>query len=277
MLPTLFLNHGGGPLPLLNDPAHKSLITYLKGLNKSFPKPTAIVVASAHWEESIPTWLGSDEPSLLYDYNGFPKEAYDIHYPAKNSPEILTEPRSLLAKAGIQTKLDMKRDYDYGVFVPLMFMYPNADIPIVQISLLLSPDPVAVYNIGKAVKPLREHGVLIIGSALSFHNLSAFFSNIPYKKFNSELFDTALREEMLSNDRKRELFNWESFPQDRFSHPQEDHFMPLLFVAGAGEHIINGREIFWVVHISTVPLNSSKYENSLMSYHCVHYRIGMIF
>jgi len=231
-MPAIFVNHGGGPLPLLGDPSHANLVKYLMASTKAIPTPRAILVASAHWETPVTTFVGPDDPGLLYDYYGFPPESYQIEYPARNSPEVLKKARELLDKAGIPSKVE-KRAYDHGVFVPLKLMYPLANIPVVQISLPSSRSPSFVLELGKALRPLREDGVLLIGSGLSFHNLPAFFSDDPAKTSRSTAFDRALKEVMKSQDRNAKLKFWESLPHARYCHPNEDHLMPLLSIAGA--------------------------------------------
>jgi 4,5-DOPA dioxygenase extradiol len=234
--PTIFLNHGGGPLPLLNDRAHANLVRHLKSLANTIPRPRMILLSSAHWETEVITLIGSAEPKLLYDYYGFPPESYSIEYPAKNSPDLVTKCRDFLRKAGISTAFDAQRGYDHGVFVPLKLMYPEGDIPVVQVSLPISRNPELVYEIGKALKSLREEGVLILGSGLSFHNLSAFFQSDCVKSSRSNQFDKALKEACLhSESRRADLMRWSSFPHSRYCHPTDDHLMPLLFAAGAAD------------------------------------------
>ena len=235
MLPTLFINHGGGPLPLLGDSSHATLIRHLKSITSTFPKPKAVLVASAHWEESVPTFIGSPQPSLLYDYYGFPPESYAIEYPAKNPVDLVETAKRLLISRGLTSRVDLKRNYDHGVFVPLKLMYPDADIPVMQVSLLSSRNSEQVYSLGKALAPLRKEGVLILGSGLSYHNLPSFFTASKEKTERSLAFDTQLKEALLSPNRKALLRDWDKFAFARYCHPSEDHLMPLIFVAGAGE------------------------------------------
>jgi aromatic ring-opening dioxygenase catalytic subunit (LigB family) len=173
---------------------------------------------------------------LLYDYYGFPPASYDIKYPARNNTELVNKARELLKGQGFSSKIDMKRAFDHGVFVPLKLMFPNADIPVVQISLPRSRDPQVAYQMGLALKPLRDEGVLIIGSGLSFHNLEAFFSSDRSKLSRSQRFDTGLQEIMGDSiDRQRRLVAWEQLPEARYCHPAEDHLIPLIFTAGVGD------------------------------------------
>ena len=180
--PTLFIPHGGGPCffmdPPPNDPhAWDAMAAYLRGIAASLPaKPRAILVISAHWETPRPTVMTAAHPPMLFDYYGFPEHTYKLEYPAPGSPELASRVRALLADAGIASDADDARGYDHGVFVPFLLMFPDADIPIVQLSLRGDLDPAAHIAIGRALAPLRDEGVLIVGSGMSYHNLRRFWS-----------------------------------------------------------------------------------------------------
>ncbi|MFZ2312269.1 MAG: class III extradiol ring-cleavage dioxygenase, partial [Methylobacter sp.] len=171
----VYLSHGGGPLPLLGDKRHQNMINVIREITKTLAKPSAILVISAHWEESKPTITSGASPSLIYDYYGFPKESYEIEYPAPGSPELANKIFNLLTRSGIEAKLDDQRGFDHGLFVPLKLMYPEANIPCVQLSLVNSLQPEEHIRIGKALSDLRKDNVLVIGSGFSFHNLKEFF------------------------------------------------------------------------------------------------------
>lgn len=235
-IPSIFVNHGGGPLPLLGDSLHENLVKHLAAIGKTITKPRVILLASAHWETKEPTFLSSSDPGLLYDYYAFPAESYRIQYPAKNSLQVVERARRLLEAGGLKTQVEPKRGYDHGVFVPLKLMYPDADIPVVQVSLPISRDPNLIYRMGHLLAPLRSEGVLILGSGLSYHNLQSFFSSDSSKSSRSRQFDTALQSACLSNENRRgSLCEWENFPHARYCHPTEDHLMPLIFAAGAAD------------------------------------------
>ena len=174
--PVLFLSHGGGPMPLLGDASHHQLIQFTQEITATFVKPAAILVISAHWEEDKPTITSGAFPALIYDYFNFPKEAYEIKYPASGAPELANKVFNLLNSAGIAAMLDNQRGFDHGVFVPLKLMYPQADIPCLQLSLVNSLQPQQHIQIGKALASLRKDNVLIIGSGFTFHNMRAFFA-----------------------------------------------------------------------------------------------------
>ncbi len=237
--PVLYLSHGGGPLPLLGDKSHQNLVNFLKEASSLITKPEAILVISAHWEESKPTITSGAFPALIYDYYGFPKESYEITYPAPGSPELAQKIFNLLEKAGIEATLDAQRGFDHGLFVPLKIMFPEADIPCVQLSLLNNLQPEAHILIGKALAELRKENVLIIGSGFSFHNLKAFFapatqqSQAMNEAFEQWLIDTCSNTELTEQEREQRLNNWDKAPAARYCHPREEHLLPLHVCYGA--------------------------------------------
>ena len=172
-----FISHGGGPMPLLNDPSHAQLITYLKSLAEKLEKPSAILLISAHWEEAVATITANVKPKMIYDYSGFPAETYQLQYPSPGEPELAVKVQQALRLADIPVKLDHQRGYDHGLYVPLMLMYPEADIPVIQLSLVNNLDPAQHLAIGKALQTLDCDNLLVIGSGFSFHNMRAFFSS----------------------------------------------------------------------------------------------------
>ncbi|GAB6141266.1 class III extradiol ring-cleavage dioxygenase [Methylosoma difficile] len=241
-MPVLFVPHGGGPMPLLDEPNHRDLALFLKAIPLDIPRPKAILVITAHWEEETATVSRSEMPGMIYDYHGFPPAAYQFKYPAAGSPELADAVAELLNGHGIASKLDSQRGFDHGTFVPLMLMYPLADIPVVQLSLVSSLNPNAHIAIGKALASLRKKGVLILGSGMSFHNMSAFFSADPTKLGKSEMFDAWLSETLMNktmglDEQAIRLSQWASAPEARFCHPREEHLLPLLVCFGAGSDI----------------------------------------
>ncbi len=239
LMPVLFVPHGGGPMPLLREENHLELTSFLQSVSADLPRPKAILVITAHWEESVATISSASAPGMLYDYYGFPPETYKFKYPAAGNPELAQTIAGLLEGAGIKSQLDPKRDFDHGTFVPLMLMYPQADIPVVQLSLLKNLNPAAHIALGKALAPLREQGVLIVGSGMSFHNMQAFFSANPMTKGRSEQFDSWLTETLISaelrvTEKNARLADWQAAPEARFCHPREEHLLPLHVCFGAG-------------------------------------------
>ncbi|MGV3625712.1 MAG: DODA-type extradiol aromatic ring-opening family dioxygenase [Archangium sp.] len=243
-MPVAFLPHGGGPWPFVDlgmgdKPGADALRAYLESV-KALPKtaPKALLVVSAHWEEAVPTVMTSEKPPMLYDYYGFPPESYRITWPAPGSPTVAARVRELLEKAGFQTASDSQRGYDHGTFVPLKLTYPNADVPVVQLSLKAGLDAAEHLAMGRALAPLRDEGVFIVGSGMTFHNLRAFFD--PRARPVAETFDAWLRESatLPAAQRDARLAAWESAPMARAAHPREEHLIPLMVVAGAaGEDV----------------------------------------
>ena len=238
-LPVVYLPHGGGPWPFVDlgmgEPSElNALATYLREL-PAVPKTAikAVLIISAHWEEAVPTLMTSAHPPMLYDYYGFPPESYRITWPAPGNPVLAARVQELLGKAGIKTAADDQRGFDHGTFVPLKVAFPDADIPTVQLSLKRGLDPAEHLAIGRALAPLRDEGVFIVGSGMSFHNLRAFGS--PATKPVSEAFDAWLRESatLEATQRDARLTQWSTAPSARQAHPREEHLLPLMVIAGA--------------------------------------------
>lgn len=241
-LPTLFISHGGGPWPFVDmsplapQAVWDRLEAYLRGINASLPtQPKAVLVISGHWEEEVPTVCTGANPPMLYDYFGFPEHTYRLNYPAPGAPELAARIGTLLADTGMAVGEDAARGFDHGVFVPFMLMYPDADMPIVQLSLRNDLDPAAHLAIGRALAPLRDEGVLIVGSGLSYHNLRAFISQDRRDIDASEQFDAWLTDAVALDtaDRDDRLIAWEAAPGARLCHPRADHLLPLMVAAGA--------------------------------------------
>ncbi len=237
-LPVVYLPHGGGPWPFVelrigSKAEQDEMARYLRGLG-DVPKttPSAVLVISAHWEEAVPTVMSGAHPPMLYDYYGFPPEAYEITWPAPGQPALAKRVRDLLTAAGIESAENAERGFDHGSFVPLKLAYPNADMPTVQLSLKSGLDPEEHLALGRALAPLRDEGVFIVGSGSSFHNLRAFG---PQSASTSAEFDRWLGETARAEPSKRDrrLNDWAGAPSARAAHPREEHLLPLMVVAGA--------------------------------------------
>lgn len=255
MISPIFIPHGGGPLPLLNDPSHQTIIDFLKTLPSSLKTiPKAIVVISAHWEASTFEITAGANPELLYDYGGFPKEAYEIKYPAPGEPALAASIHHRLSKANLPATLNPTRAFDHGVFVPLKLMFPNANIPVVQVSLHRSLDPQIHIALGQALSELPSEDILLLGSGFSYHNLRAFFSRDPQHNQANRAFHQWLKKvctQMSRADMLEHLRNWTMAPAARLCHPREEHLLPLMVCAGAGKTV--GLTIltnwFWVKRV----------------------------
>jgi aromatic ring-opening dioxygenase catalytic subunit (LigB family) len=237
-MPVVFLPHGGGPWPFVDlrigsKAEQTELATYLRSV-ASVPRtpPKAVLVVSAHWEEPVPTVMTSANPPMLYDYYGFPPESYEITWPAPGDPVLAKRVRQLLQQAGFDSAENSERGFDHGTFVPLKLAYPDANVPTVQLSLKQGLDPREHLALGRALSPLRDEGVFIVGSGMTFHNLRAFG---PQSSVVAEEFDAWLRETagLEATERDRRLNDWVNAPSARKAHPREEHLLPLMVVAGA--------------------------------------------
>lgn len=236
-LPTYFISHGGGPWPWIPDmrkmlaTLETSLIEMVKDHGE---KPKAILMISGHWEEQEVAVMGSANPPMIYDYRGFPPETYEITYAAPGAPDVAARTLDLLKQAGIGAYIDPNRGFDHGTFSVMEVMYPAADVPLFQISLLNSYDPADHIAIGRALAPLRQEGVMIVGSGLSFHNLRLMRGGgeEPSAQFDAWLYDAMMR---APDDRRQAILDWESAPAARICHAEEDHLVPLFVALGAAE------------------------------------------
>jgi aromatic ring-opening dioxygenase catalytic subunit (LigB family) len=193
----VFFSHGGGPLPILGDAGHKAMVEFMRRLPSELSRPDAILVISAHWEESTATLLGADTPPMLYDYYGFPGKAYKITYPAPGSPDLANRIAGVLRKHNLPAHIDPQRGFDHGLFVPLKLMYPHADIPSLQLSLLRGLDP----------------------------------ANDDFQNWLIEVCTGA----MSRGEREQRLIEWEKAPSARYCHPREEHLLPLHVCVGMSD------------------------------------------
>jgi aromatic ring-opening dioxygenase catalytic subunit (LigB family) len=239
-LPTLYVPHGGGPCFFIDPPPSDphmwdGLAAYLRGIDAQLgARPKAVLVISGHWETTPVTVNVAARPKLLFDYYGFPEHTYRLKYPVAGAPDLEPRVRALLADAGFELEVDSKRGLDHGVFVPFLLIYPNADVPIMQLSLLQSLDPMTHIALGRALAPLRERGVLIVGSGMSYHNLAAMFSGRGAEA--SASFDQWLADAIFDpSTRDKKLAEWRDAPGGRESHPRAEHLIPLMVAAGAAD------------------------------------------
>ena len=253
--PVAFIPHGGGPWPFvelgLDRSEVQALASYLRELvTLPATPPRAVLVISAHWEAPVPTVMSGAAPPLLFDYYNFPPASYQITWPAPGDPALAARVRSLLEAAGFSTAEDTERGFDHGTFVPLKLTYPLADVPVVQLSLIRGLDPATHLAMGRALAPLRDEGVFIVGSGMSYHNLRAMGD--PRAGAVSEVFDAWLRDAATSPPERRDalLTAWASAPAARAAHPREEHLIPLMVIAGAagadlGKVAYNGTMMRW--------------------------------
>ena len=230
-LPTLFVSHGAPTLAIDDGPAHR----FLKTCGDRLGKPRGILMLSAHYEASTATVTTSEFPDTIHDFRGFPNALYDITYPAPGNPLLARRVSEMLSTAGIKMNLDEQRGLDHGAWIPLSLMYPDADVPVVQLSIDARKDAAYHLRLGEVLRPLRDEGVLIIGSGGATHNLShalrspqdAALADWAHS-FREWLADT------VENDRRDDLANYRDIaPDANRNHPTDEHLLPLLCAIGA--------------------------------------------
>lgn len=242
--PTFFIPHGGGPCFFMDpsdpdrphsDAMWQPMQRYLTDLITDLPeRPAAILLVSGHWEEAAFTVHTGDRPDLLFDYHGFPPHTYQLRWDAPGAPDLARRAAALLQDAGFVTGEEQARGWDHGVFIPMKVALPGADIPLAQLSLRHDLDPAAHIAAGRALAPLRDAGVLIVGSGMSFHNLRV---RGPQAIGPSTAWDYALTAAVTDPDpqaRAARVAAWDRLPQARFAHPREEHLLPLMVALGAG-------------------------------------------
>lgn len=240
-MPSLFIPHGGGPCFFMETPPGwpaglwDRMEAYLRGIPASLERqPRAILIISAHWLTPRPTVHVAEKPTLFYDYYGFPEHTYHLTYPVTGAIDFAPRVQALLADAGFSPATESQRGLDHGVFIPLKVSYPEANIPVVQLSLQQDLNAAEHLAIGRALAPLRDEGVLIVGSGMSYHNLSHFGpgpGDEDAKQFDDWLTETLTAVEPA--ERERRLAEWESAPGARASHPTPEHLLPLMVAVGS--------------------------------------------
>lgn len=237
-MPTYYISHGGGPWPWIDTmrASFATLEASLAAMPGALPEPPkAILMISGHWEAREVRVMHAAKPPMVYDYAGFPAHTYDVVYPAPGDPGLAERVAGLVGAAGLPVALDETQGFDHGAFVPAFVMYPGAEVPMVQVSMLESYDPEDHFRLGRALAPLRDEGVLILGSGLSYHNLRAFG---PGARVPSAAFDAWLSEALAMEPAARHaaLLDWEAAPHARACHAREDHLVPLFAALGAAEN-----------------------------------------
>ncbi len=263
-MPTIYLAHGGGPWPWTAPftpqlgADYASLRAYLETLTESLPRrPTGVVIVSAHWEAPVPTVLASERPPLLYDYYGFPEDTYRLQWGAPGSPSLAGRVRRMLSGASIESAEEHARGFDHGTFVPMKLAFPQADIPTVQLSLDRGYDPARHLAIGRALAPLRDEGVLIIGSGMSWEDRHA--RDIVRR---SNEFDAWFQRVTTATARERDaaLERWTDAPHARIAHPHEEHLLPVMVAAGAAAED-RGR-VAWSGSLMGIQLSSIHFDSA---------------
>lgn len=238
-MPSLFIPHGGGPSFFMTGERkqkYQATEDFLQNIQHLLPaKPTAILIITAHWETRTPSFTGGTHPSLIYDYYGFPSETYELTYPAPGLPSLAHRASDLLKQAGFPSVVEEGYGWDHGVFIPLKVMYPDANVPVVAMSLHESLNPELHSKLGRALTPLRDEGVLIVGSGMSYHNLRHFADYASESYEFHDWIDQSVQGTW--QVRCDQLAQWQSAPGGRASHPREEHLLPLMVASGAGSDL----------------------------------------
>jgi len=238
--PTFYISHGGGPCFWMAFPepfgphGFDGLRSYLSGFMAALPAPPkSFLIISAHWQERQPTVGSAERPPMLFDYYGFPEHTYRLDYPAPGAPDLAARVRDMLQAAGVEAGEDATRGFDHGVFVPFLIIDPEARVPVVTLSMQRDLDPAFHIAMGAALAPLRDDGIVIVGSGNSYHNLQRFMDG---RRQEAAAFDAWLTETVTLSDgteRNRRLEDWHRAPDARACHPREEHLLPLMVAAGA--------------------------------------------
>jgi len=247
--PALYIPHGGGPCFFMDwtlGPKNTwdKMEDWLKNLSSSFDRPDAIIVVSAHWETDNQIYVSSlSKPDLIYDYYGFPEHTYALTYPAAGSPELAAQIVAQLTRENIKCHVDTRRGFDHGVFIPFKLIYPDADIPIVQLSLHADLDPAFHRRVGQTLSSFRDQNVLIAGSGMSYHNLKKMMRG-KGAETESQVFDDWLTStcQLEEKERNARLINWASAPYAMAAHPKAEHLLPLMVIAGTSTE--KGERVF---------------------------------
>lgn len=240
VFPSIFISHGSPMIALQRTPAHD----FLENFGRELGRPKAILVASAHFETRAPMLTADAQPEMIYDFGGFPRALFEMQYPAPGDSELAARAAHMLGDAGIAAQAVTGRGFDHGTWVPLMLMYPQADIPVVQISV--QPQLSAAHHIamGRALAPLREAGVLLMGSGSLTHNLYEL-----RREGGTEAPDWvkqfgAWAHEAIEDGGETDIANWlDCAPYARENHPSPEHFLPLPFALGAAGQGAKGRRV----------------------------------
>jgi 4,5-DOPA dioxygenase extradiol len=231
-MPTLFVSHGAPSFALEAGTSGPALHAWAQALRQRFAV-RAVVIMSPHWEAAAPTIMATAKPTTWHDFGGFAPALYALQYPAEGSPAVAREVQALLGQAGIAAALDDARPLDHGAWVPLMHLFPKADVPVVQVALPRGFGPADVYAFGAALRSLRDNGVLVIGSGSMTHNLGEFFGgDVPTSPY-VDAFSRWIEAALMRGDTQALLAYRTAAPNAVRAHPTEDHFLPLFFALGA--------------------------------------------
>lgn len=265
-LPALFISHGAPDLPIRTGPTQD----FLRQLARTMPTPRAILVITAHWLTEQPMVSTTSQPRTIYDFGGFPAELYRLNYPAPGDSAIAQEIVQTLSAASIPVQTDPSRGFDHGTWTPLILAYPQADIPVIQLSVQPRLGAQHHWRLGQAIAPLRDQGILIIGSGAATHNLAAFAAGYDAAPPDWVLaFDDWLATSIQANDRQSLLNYRHLAPYAVQNHPSEEHLLPLFVALGAGDTERPGRQLhhgftYGAFSMAAYAFDSCAYDSTLI-------------
>ncbi len=252
-LPTLFLSHGS-PMHALQPGAVRGV---WENLGRTLPPPKAILIASAHWETDFPALTGAEKPETIHDFYGFPQPLYAIQYPAMGSPELAFRSISLLKEAGLNAKEDPVRGLDHGAWSPLLYMYPKADVPVVQVSIQTALGPKHHVELGRALAPLAGEGVLILGSGHMTHNLRERRNGAP-APYAGEFQDWV--KQRIERRALGELADYRRLtPHGVRAHPTDEHFLPLFVALGAAGENYRAERLYDGIEMGSLAMDAYRF------------------
>ncbi|KJS38686.1 MAG: extradiol ring-cleavage dioxygenase [Rhodospirillaceae bacterium BRH_c57] len=257
-LPALFLSHGAPTLA--TEPSVTA--DFLAELGGVLPRPTAIVVVSAHWDTARPMATGAARPPTIHDFGGFGPELHAMRYPAAGVPALAVEVAEQLTAAGLPASVDAARGFDHGVWVPLSRMYPKANIPTLAVSLQSGLGPAHHFALGQALQPLRERDVLIVGSGSLTHNLREFFGRAPVEPGETYATEFAdwIAAAVARGDVEALLDYRRQAPHAERAHPTDEHLLPLFVALGAGSPGVVGQRIHHAMDAGVLSMDAYRFD-----------------
>jgi 4,5-DOPA dioxygenase extradiol len=235
-LPSMFVSHGAPSLVIEEN----ETVTFLRGLGQKLGQVCAVLCVSAHWMAQLPTASAAPDPETIHDFGGFPAVMYELRYTAKGAPGVAAHAAELLEQAGIESRVSTTRGLDHGAWVPLMLIYPEADVPVTQLSLQAGAGPAAHFRLGRALAPLRHEGVLILTTGSATHNLAHLRQDNQVPDWARQFDEWLYRK--ITGGAYEELLDYRRLaPHAALAHPTEEHLLPLFVAAGAGADVENPR------------------------------------
>jgi 4,5-DOPA dioxygenase extradiol len=239
-LPSVFISHGSPMHALQPGPAGEAW----QALGRRLPRPRAILIASAHWETSLPMLTGSAKPETVHDFYNFPEPLYRLRYPAPGAPEVAQRAQALLRNAGFSAAIDGCRGLDHGAWAPLLYAYPEHDVPVVQISVQPALGPRHHLQVGKALRELSEEGVLIVGSGHLTHNLRDWARGQGKPEPYAREFQAWVLEKLKEKDLEALADYRSRSPHGVRAHPTDEHFLPLFIALGAAQEPAQAERVY---------------------------------